>query len=46
MGSIQSNPELCHNVQDMGVRIRSLLSSRLVALEDLIMILRGYGIKI
>lgn len=44
--AVRLNPELCHNVQDMGGRIRALLSSRLVALEDLILILKEHGIAI
>ena len=39
-------PELCLNVRDQAVRIRSILSSRLVALEDLLIILREHGIEI
>lgn len=41
-----STEQLCLNVQDQAVRIRSNLSSRLVALEDLITVLRGHGIGI
>ncbi|MEN6475328.1 MAG: hypothetical protein ABFD81_15045 [Syntrophaceae bacterium] len=44
--TMRSSPELCNNVRDMAVRIRSMLRSRLVALEDLIIILGEYGIKI
>lgn len=39
-------PELCLDVRDQAVRIHSNLESRLVALQDLIGILRGYGIEI
>lgn len=45
-GSIQTSPGLCLSVRDQAVRIRSILSSRLVALEDLISILRDHGIEI
>jgi hypothetical protein len=45
-GAISSSPELCHDVRDMAMRIRSQLNSRLIALEDLIAILREYGITI
>jgi hypothetical protein len=44
--NIRLSPELCLNVYDQAVRIRSTLSSRLVALEDLIAILREHGIEI
>jgi len=44
--TMRSCPELCNNVRDMAVRIRSMLSSRLIALEDLIGILAEYGIRI
>jgi hypothetical protein len=44
--SMRTNPELCLNVRDQAVRIRSILSSHLVALEDLILILRCQGIEI
>jgi hypothetical protein len=46
MQNMQLNPQLCLNVRDQAVRIRSALSSRLVALEDLITILRGHGMEI
>ncbi len=44
--NMRASPELCLNVRDQAVRIRSTLSSHLVALEDLILILRGQGIEI
>ena len=44
--NIKLNPELCLNVRDQAVRIRSHLASRLTAIEDLINILREYGMEI
>jgi hypothetical protein len=41
-----SSTQLCLNVRDQAVRIHSTLTSRIVALEDLISILRTYGIQI
>lgn len=39
-----SSPEACLNIRDLVGRIRSVLTSRLHALEDLINILREHGI--
>jgi hypothetical protein len=44
--NMRLSPELCLNVRDQAVRIRTTLSSRLVALKDLIGILREYGMEI
>jgi hypothetical protein len=44
--NMRASPELCLNVRDQAVRIRSTLSLHLVALEDLILILRSQGIEI
>jgi len=45
-GNIQTSPGLCLSVRDQAVRMRSIISSRLVALEDLISILRDHGIEV
>src|SRR5690606_11828717 len=42
----ESNPELCLSISDIAVRIRSLLSARLAALEGLVTSLREHGIGI
>jgi hypothetical protein len=44
--NIRLSPQFCLSVRDQAVRIRSILSSRLVALEDLIIILREHGLEI
>lgn len=44
--NMKSSPELCLGIRDNALRVRSLLSSRLVALEDLIVLLRENGIRI
>jgi hypothetical protein len=42
----ESHPELCREVQYLADRLRFFITSRLAALEDLIVILRGHGIEI
>lgn len=42
--NMRLNPELCLNIRDQAVRIRSTLASRLAALEDLINILSDLGV--
>ncbi len=42
----ESNPELCLGISDIAVRIRSLLSARLAALEGLVISLREHGINL
>ncbi|MGO9144768.1 MAG: hypothetical protein ACLQDF_00225 [Desulfomonilia bacterium] len=44
--NILSSPELCSDIQDIADRLRFFLNSRLIALEDLIVILEKHGIKV
>jgi hypothetical protein len=44
--NILSSPELCSDIQNIADRLRFFLTSRLIALEDLIVILEKYSIKI
>ncbi len=44
--NIISSPELCSDIQNIATRLRFFLTSRLIALEDLIVILEKHGIKI
>ena len=44
--NIRLSPQFCLNVRDQAVRIRTILSSHLVALENLITILRENGMKL
>lgn len=44
--NMRLNPELCLNIRDQAVRIRSTLSSRLAAIEDLHTILCDLGVDV
>ena len=44
--NIISSPELCSDIQNITARLRFFLTSRLIALEDLIVILEKHGIKV
>jgi hypothetical protein len=43
--NLKSSPELCNDVKSLAARIRSSLSERLIALEDLLGFLKEYEIK-
>ena len=43
--NIKSSPELCNDVRALVGRIRSSLSERLIALEDLLGFLKEYEMK-
>ena len=44
--NILSSPELCSDIQNIADRLRYFVTSRLIALEDLIVILEKHGIKV
>jgi hypothetical protein len=43
--NMESSPELCNDVRALSVRIRSSITERLIALEDLLGFLKEYEIK-